>query len=72
MMDCDILKVNQINPYTETGTFGVSWKIVRIVRLSVIHASSIEYNRHFMIILIPSIESYTGSAASYSSKFADR
>ena len=24
-MGCDILKVNNINPYTETGTFGVSW-----------------------------------------------
>jgi hypothetical protein len=25
MMGCDILKVNNINPYTETGTFGISW-----------------------------------------------
>ena len=24
-MGCDILKVNNINPYTETGTFGISW-----------------------------------------------
>lgn len=24
-MGCDILKVNDINPYTETGTFGISW-----------------------------------------------
>lgn len=24
-MGCDILSVNHINPYTETGTFGVSW-----------------------------------------------
>jgi hypothetical protein len=24
-MGCDILSVNHINPYTETGTFGISW-----------------------------------------------
>jgi len=24
-MGCDILKINNINPYTETGTFGISW-----------------------------------------------
>jgi hypothetical protein len=25
LMGCDILSVNHINPYTETGTFGISW-----------------------------------------------
>lgn len=25
LMGCDILSINDINPYTETGTFGISW-----------------------------------------------